>query len=122
MNLRRSPADPANTSDRRSARVTVRQFAGTRVGGRIPPREDLAQSVEALLDVQGAKGQGGDEEELIAANWFILLCAVMAFIGIRAAVIPREERQLQARFGASYDQYISRTGALWPRHLRRSGG
>ena len=35
-------------------------------------------------------------------NWFILLCAVMAFIGIRAAVIRREERKLQvARFGAT---------------------
>jgi protein-S-isoprenylcysteine O-methyltransferase Ste14 len=59
---------------------------------------------------------------LIAANWFILLCAVMAFIEIRAAVIRREERELQARLGASHDQHISRTGALWPRHLRRSGG
>ena len=29
---------------------------------------------------------------LIAANWFMLLCAVMAFIGIRAAVISPEER------------------------------
>ena len=34
---------------------------------------------------------------LIAANWFILLCAAAALVGIRLAVIPREERELRAR-------------------------
>jgi protein-S-isoprenylcysteine O-methyltransferase Ste14 len=29
---------------------------------------------------------------LIATNWFMLRCAVVAFIGVRAAVIRREER------------------------------
>jgi len=62
------------------------------------------------------------EPGLIAANWFILLCAVMAIIGIPTAIIRCEQRELHARFGASYDQYISRSGAPWPRHLRRSGG
>jgi protein-S-isoprenylcysteine O-methyltransferase Ste14 len=59
---------------------------------------------------------------LIAANWFILLFVVIALIAIRAAVIPREERALLARFGAGYEQYIRRTGAMWPRHLRPPGG
>ena len=52
---------------------------------------------------------------LIAANWFILLCALAALVGIRTAVIPREERALRERFGASYDHYIARTRAMWPR-------
>ncbi|HMJ84494.1 MAG TPA: isoprenylcysteine carboxylmethyltransferase family protein [Vicinamibacterales bacterium] len=52
---------------------------------------------------------------LIAANWFILLCAAAALVGIRLAVIPREERALRARFGAAYDDLVSRTGAMWPR-------
>ena len=53
---------------------------------------------------------------LIAANWFILLCAAIALLTIRLAVIPREERALCERFGAGYEQYMSRTGAMWPRH------
>jgi protein-S-isoprenylcysteine O-methyltransferase Ste14 len=58
---------------------------------------------------------------LIAANWFILLCAAVALVGIRAGVIPREERELRARFGPAYDVLASRTGAMWPRHLRPRG-
>jgi protein-S-isoprenylcysteine O-methyltransferase Ste14 len=52
---------------------------------------------------------------LIAANWFILLCAAIALVSIRAVVIPREERALCDRFGASYEQYVVRTGAMVPR-------
>jgi protein-S-isoprenylcysteine O-methyltransferase Ste14 len=52
---------------------------------------------------------------LIAANWFILLCAAAALVAIRLAVIPREERELRARFGRAYDDLVSRTGAMWPR-------
>ena len=58
---------------------------------------------------------------LIAANWFILLCAAMALVGIRIAVVPREERELRARFGASYEGYMRRTGAMWPRQWRQPG-
>ena len=53
---------------------------------------------------------------LIAANWFILLCATVALVAIRLAVIPREERALCERFGAGYKQYMSRTGAMWPKY------
>jgi len=52
---------------------------------------------------------------LIAANWFILLWAAAALVAIRLAVIPREERELRARFGRAYDDLVSRTGAMWPR-------
>ena len=52
---------------------------------------------------------------LIAANSFILLCAAAALVGIRLAVIPREERALRARFGPAYEDLVSRTGAMWPR-------
>lgn len=55
---------------------------------------------------------------LVAANWFILLCALIALVGIRAIVIPREERALCDRFGSSYEQYVVRTGAMWPRPKR----
>ena len=50
---------------------------------------------------------------LIAANWFILLCAAAALVGIRLAVIPREERALRARFGAAYE----RSGEPHGRHV-----
>jgi protein-S-isoprenylcysteine O-methyltransferase Ste14 len=53
---------------------------------------------------------------LVAANWFILLCAAIAWLGIRLAVIPREERALCERFGTAYERYMSRTGAMWPKY------
>jgi len=59
---------------------------------------------------------------LIAANWFILLSAAVALVGIRTVVIPREERALCERFGSSYEQYIARTGAMWPRYQARGKG
>jgi protein-S-isoprenylcysteine O-methyltransferase Ste14 len=52
---------------------------------------------------------------LIAANWFILLFAAIALLAIRFAVVPREERELVARFGARYEEYRRRTGAMTPR-------
>ncbi|NEP56044.1 MAG: isoprenylcysteine carboxylmethyltransferase family protein [Symploca sp. SIO2G7] len=52
---------------------------------------------------------------LIAANWFILLFALLALISIRLVVVPREEQELSARFGTEYEQYIQRTGAIFPR-------
>jgi protein-S-isoprenylcysteine O-methyltransferase Ste14 len=57
---------------------------------------------------------------LIAANWFILLFAAIALLGIRLGVIPTEERELIARFGSDYEAYRARTGAMWPR-MRADG-
>ena len=56
---------------------------------------------------------------LLAANWFILSLAVFAMVLIRTVVVPREERELIARFGAGYQGYRKRTGAMVPRF--RSG-
>lgn len=55
---------------------------------------------------------------LMAANWFILLWAVVALIAIRLVVIPREEDQLLKAFGDEYGRYRTRTGSLVP--LRKS--
>jgi protein-S-isoprenylcysteine O-methyltransferase Ste14 len=52
---------------------------------------------------------------LMAANWFILGMALIALIAIRTVVVPREERELVARFGAGYEEYRRRTGAMTPR-------
>ena len=52
---------------------------------------------------------------LMAANWFILGMAAIALIAIRTVVVPREERALIARFGAGYEEYRQRTGAMTPR-------
>jgi protein-S-isoprenylcysteine O-methyltransferase Ste14 len=52
---------------------------------------------------------------LIAANWFILLFALLALLAIRLVVVPLEERELLARFGAEYEHYRRCTGAMWPR-------
>lgn len=52
---------------------------------------------------------------LIAANWFVLGMASIALLAIRTVVVPREERELVARFGSSYEEYKRRTGAMAPR-------
>jgi protein-S-isoprenylcysteine O-methyltransferase Ste14 len=52
---------------------------------------------------------------LLAANWFILSLALVALVAIRAVVVPREEQALTARFGAKYQEYRRRTGAMFPR-------
>lgn len=51
---------------------------------------------------------------LMAANWFILLWAGIALIGLLAAVIPREEAELVLRFGDEYRRYQRETGAMLP--------
>jgi protein-S-isoprenylcysteine O-methyltransferase Ste14 len=56
----------------------------------------------------------------MAANWFVLGMALIALVLIRTVVVPREERELVARFGSEYEDYKRRTGAMLPR-LRREG-
>jgi protein-S-isoprenylcysteine O-methyltransferase Ste14 len=51
---------------------------------------------------------------LMAANWFILLWAMVALIGMRFVVIPREEAALVATFGDAYRRYRNETGSLLP--------
>jgi protein-S-isoprenylcysteine O-methyltransferase Ste14 len=55
---------------------------------------------------------------LMAANWFILLFAAITLLAIRLVVIPLEERELVARFGDAYREYVRRNGALLPRPWR----
>lgn len=52
---------------------------------------------------------------ILAANWFMLAMACVAFIGIAALVIPREEAELIRRFGDEYREYVLRTGRFAPR-------
>lgn len=52
---------------------------------------------------------------LIAANGFILAFALFALVVVRFVIVPREERELRARFGSEYDQYMRQTGAMMPR-------
>lgn len=51
---------------------------------------------------------------LMAANWFIILWAVIALVAVRLVVIPREEAHLEAAFGEEYRRYRSATGSLLP--------
>jgi protein-S-isoprenylcysteine O-methyltransferase Ste14 len=51
----------------------------------------------------------------MSANAFIIAWTVVALIGIRTVVVPREEAALVAKFGADYVQYRERTGALLPK-------
>jgi protein-S-isoprenylcysteine O-methyltransferase Ste14 len=52
---------------------------------------------------------------ILAANWFMLAMACVAFIGIAALVIPREEAELRRKFGDEYREYVLRTGRFAPR-------
>jgi protein-S-isoprenylcysteine O-methyltransferase Ste14 len=56
---------------------------------------------------------------LIAASWFVLLWSVIAWLGIRLVVIPREEAHLVTAFGDEYLRYRRGTGALLPSIGRR---
>lgn len=52
---------------------------------------------------------------LMLASWLILGFAAAAFGVFRFVVVPVEERHLVERFGASYRDYMRRTGAMLPR-------
>jgi protein-S-isoprenylcysteine O-methyltransferase Ste14 len=52
---------------------------------------------------------------IVAASAWLLALSTAALVAIRWVVIPREERELRARFGAAYVTYAARTGRFWPR-------
>jgi len=56
---------------------------------------------------------------LMASNWFILLFAFIALIGIRLVVIPTEEGALLDSCGVEYRNYMHGTGRLCPRVFGR---
>lgn len=57
---------------------------------------------------------------LMAANWFVLIFALLAIVSLRLAVIPLEERELVNKFGDEYRRYMTRTGRFLPRVTRPS--
>jgi len=52
---------------------------------------------------------------LMAANWFVLMMALLTLFGVLVIVIPREESALVEKFGDTYTAYRARTGRLLPR-------
>lgn len=54
---------------------------------------------------------------LVSASLFLLASAAIAMVLVRLR-LPREESELEARFGQEYRDYASRTGRFFPR-LRR---
>lgn len=52
---------------------------------------------------------------ILAANWFMLAMSCVAFIGLAALVIPREQAELIRKFGDEYREYVLRTGRFAPR-------
>jgi len=52
---------------------------------------------------------------LIAANAFILALAALIFVGVALWIVPKEETELEAKFGRAYEDYRMRTGAFLPR-------
>ena len=58
---------------------------------------------------------------LIAANWVLLGLTAVGGVWIRGVVVPREERELEKRFGVRYREYRRVTGALLPRFRTTSG-
>ena len=47
---------------------------------------------------------------MLAANWFMLAIACLAFVGIAVLVIPREEAELLRKFGSEYQAYMQQIG------------
>lgn len=52
---------------------------------------------------------------LIFGDWIILGYTLAGILAFRLLVIPAEEKQLLNAFGAEYESYQSRTGALLPK-------
>jgi D-alanyl-D-alanine carboxypeptidase len=52
---------------------------------------------------------------LMAANWFMLGLTLIAVVALRFGVVPVEERELIAKFGDQYRNYMLRTGRFLPR-------
>jgi len=55
---------------------------------------------------------------LVAANWFMLAMASIAFVAIAVLVVPKEEAELVKKFGRDYRGYQRRTGRFAPRIVR----
>ncbi len=51
---------------------------------------------------------------LISSSWFLLAGAAVALLLVRLR-LPREEAELEARFGQRYRDYAARTGRFLPR-------
>lgn len=51
---------------------------------------------------------------LVAANWFILAMMLLVMFML-PFLVEKEEAQLRAKFGASYHEYMSRTGRFLPK-------
>lgn len=51
---------------------------------------------------------------LLAASWFLFVAAGIAFLLV-ALRLPKEEAELEARFGEEYRKYVRRTGRFLPR-------
>jgi protein-S-isoprenylcysteine O-methyltransferase Ste14 len=52
---------------------------------------------------------------ILAANGFMLAMVCVAFLGIAALVVPREEAELIRKFGDAYRAYMLRAGRFTPR-------
>jgi len=53
---------------------------------------------------------------LLIPNWIVGPANFLAFLILYVVRIPREEAMMRAQFGAAYDEYMSRTGRIWPLH------
>jgi protein-S-isoprenylcysteine O-methyltransferase Ste14 len=57
----------------------------------------------------------GLAQGLLLRNWLAGWSALATFAVMYVLRTPREERMLAAHFGSPYDDYVRRTGRLWPR-------
>jgi protein-S-isoprenylcysteine O-methyltransferase Ste14 len=55
---------------------------------------------------------------VLSANWALGLSGLLLVTSIAVVRIPIEERQLQERFGAAWENYRARTGVMLPRMSR----
>ncbi|MEM7164353.1 MAG: protein-S-isoprenylcysteine O-methyltransferase [Planctomycetota bacterium] len=58
-------------------------------------------------------------QAMLLQNWLAGCGALVTFAPLYWIRTPREERMMREAFGLDYDNYVARTGRLWPRLFRR---
>jgi protein-S-isoprenylcysteine O-methyltransferase Ste14 len=54
-------------------------------------------------------------QALLIHNWLAGFAVIPAFLAMHVIRIPREEAMMRKQFGAAYEDYMKRSGRIWPK-------